>query len=309
MKKIVRGSKAILRQWPQVIAESLGVLEAPIACPAAARLPEPDAWLASNFAACWLGHATTMLRAGNVTLLTDPHFETHLGFSVGKRQFGRRRATALPGDIADLPPIDIVLLSHAHFDHWDRATLRRLAKPETIAVIPPRTHRLLPRGFGDIVEIGWEQQKNVRGLNLTGIKPRHWGARYLLDRRRGYNAYLIEDGRRRTVYGGDTAHTDAFDALGRPPGGGVDLAVMGIGSSEPWEHHHATPEQAAAMAERMGARWFMPIHHSTFRDRCEPSDPLARLMKVWASDRIICSRIGESWFDLPVPTPELKSMD
>ncbi len=305
MNRIVRGSRAIFRQWPHVLAQSLGVREAPALLPAAGTLPAPADWQASRFAACWLGHATSLLRTGGVTIVTDPHFADHLGVSIGKRRIGRRRSTALPGDIADLPPIDIVLLSHAHFDHWDRATLKRLARPETIAVIPPRTHRLLPKGFGDVVEIGWDQQRHVRGLDITGIKPRHWGARFLVDRRRGYNAYLLESDAKRIVYGGDTALTDAFDSLGRPPGGGVDLAVLGIGSSEPWEHHHATPEQAASMAERMGARRLMPIHHSTFHDRCERGDPLARLLKVWEVDRIICSRIGESWFDPPPPPPSV----
>lgn len=303
MKKLVRGGRAVLRQWPSVLAESLGVRAAPPLLPAAGSIPTLDAWHRSGFAACWMGHATAMLRSGGVTVLTDPHFEARLGISVGSRRIGRRRTTALPGDVDDLPPIDVVLLSHAHFDHWDRATLRRLANAGTIAVIPPRTYRLLPRGFGDVVEIGWDQQKVVRGLSLTGIKPRHWGARFLIDRRRGYNAYLIEDGVRRIVYGGDTADTDAFDALGRPPGGGVDLAVMGIGCSDPWEHHHATPEQAAAMAERMGARRLMPIHHSTFHDRCEPGDPFARLVKVWSPERIICARVGESWFEPSSASP------
>ncbi|MBL8745859.1 MAG: MBL fold metallo-hydrolase [Phycisphaerae bacterium] len=301
MNKIVRGGRAILQQWPHVVAESLGVRAAPPLLPAFGPLPSADEWKRSCLAASWLGHATALLRAGGVTLLTDPHFEERIGLRVGGKPIGRRRGVALPGDIADLPPIDIVLLSHAHLDHWDRATLKRLARRETIAVIPSRTHRLLPKGFGDVVELTWDREKVVAGLRLTAIKPRHWGARYLIDRRRGYNSYLIEDGVRRIVYGGDTALTTAFDALGRGPGAGVDLAVLGIGNSDPWEHHHATPEQAALMAERMGARRLMPIHHSTFFHREEASDtPLLRLLKVWPSERVVCSRVGESWFDRPM---------
>lgn len=297
MKRTMRSVQAVLRQWPAVVAESLREREASARLPAAGSIPAADVWEHATFAASWLGHATTLLRTGRTTLLTDPHFDDRVGLRIGRRHIGRQRATALPGGIDDLPPINIVLLSHAHLDHWDRASLRRLARRETIAVIPPRTRRLLPRGFGEIVELGWEHQIDLGSLRLTAMQPRHWGARFLLDRRRGFNSYLIEEGPRRVLFAGDTAHTTAFDRLADGTGAGVDLAVLGIGSYRHYEHHHATPEQAAAMAHRMGARWLMPIHHSTFFDRREPIDePIQRLRNAWPIDRIVCSRIGESWF-------------
>jgi L-ascorbate metabolism protein UlaG (beta-lactamase superfamily) len=265
--------------------------------PAAGAIPSAEVWERGGFAACWLGHATTLLRAGRTTLLTDPHFDDRVGLRLAGRHIGRKRATALPGGIDDLPPVHLILLSHAHLDHWDRASLTRLARRDAVAVIPPRTRRLLPRGFGGVIELAWEQRVEVGGVHLTAIQPRHWGARYVFDRRRGYNSYLIEEGARRVVFGGDTAHTDAFDRFGRGPRGGVDLAVLGIGSYHEYEHHHATPEQAAAMARRMGARRLMPIHHSTFFDRSEPIDePIRRLCRAWPRERIVCARVGEAWF-------------
>lgn len=275
--------------------------------PAAGSIPRGDEWQRASLGACWLGHATTLLRvggAGGVTILTDPIFADRAGIRLGKRRIGRMRATALPGGVDDLPPIDIVLLSHAHMDHWDRATLRRLARSETIAVIPRRTRRLLPRGFGEVIEMHWEHSSCVRGVCLTAIQPRHWGARYLIDRGRGYNSYLIDSVAARILFGGDTAHTHAFDTLGGGPRAGVDLAVLGIGNSNEWEHRHASPEQAAAMAARMGARLLMPVHHATFIDRSEEAgEPLNRLLRVWPNDRIVCARVGETWYGGGEPNP------
>jgi len=307
VRNFLRSSAAVVRQWPRVIAESLGWR--PDSTPmeaAAGSLPEVDAWQASKFGACWLGQATVLLRIGGTTVLTDPHFGQRAGITLGadrSLRIGRRRCTALPGEVHQLPPIDVIALSHAHFDHWDRPSLEMLAEHgakngrSPVVVIPTGTRRLLPsamRHGARVVELDWDQQREVDDLELRAIRPNHWGARWWIDRHRGYNAYLIESTGRRLLFGGDTAHTDAFDCLSEA--GGVNMAVLGIGTYERWEHRHATPEQAADMATRMGARLLLPIHHSTFRDPSEPIDePLQRLLRVWDPGRIVCGRIGEFW--------------
>ncbi len=250
-------------------------------------------WGESPIAACWIGQATTLLRVGGRTILTDPHFRERSGFKFGKRMIGRARATELPGDIHDLPDIDLILLSHAHFDHWDKVSLRRLVNPRTTVIVPARTRRLVPKGFGEVIELPAEREIDLDSLVLRAVEPAHWGARWFFDRNRGVNAYLIEHGDRRVFFAGDTAHTHAFDGLGP-----LDLAILGIGNSyAPYEKHHATPEQAAQMADRMGARLLMPIHHSTFRAEREPlHEPLERLLRVYDENKIVCRRIGETWF-------------
>lgn len=306
MNRAKRKAQAILRQWPAVIAESLGLRsESPMRA-APGGLPDPEQWRASQFAACWLGHATALLRLGQTTIITDPHFEDRAGVSVAGRRIGRRRVHALPGLVENLPSIDVVLLSHAHLDHWDRASLTRLADSRTAAVIPRGTRRLLPRGFGEVVEIDWDSTASAVAaspLRVRAIKPNHWGARWLLDRRRGYNAYLIEYGRRRVLYTGDTAETSAFDSLASDDPAGVDLAVMGVGGYHTWNYRHATPEQVAEMASRMGARLIMPVHHSTFHDEAEPpGEAIDRLRAVWREDSIICPQVGGAWFAEPEDT-------
>lgn len=301
MTRVIQGARTLIRHWRPLVAEAAGlrIPEPPVR--AVGRLPQRDAWESASFGAFWFGQATSMFRIGGKTVLTDPHFGEHAGSLVGGRNLGRRRSTALPGSIDELPPIDIVLLSHAHMDHWEKASLQQLAGPGTVAVIPRKTRRLLPRrgrDFAGVIEVDWETRREVEGLDVAAIRPKHWGARYIIDVHRGYNAYLLQDGRRRILFAADTAETDAFDFLADP---GVDVAAMGIGNYYvPWERMHATPEQAAAMAHRMGAHLLMPIHHSTFRDPSERmEEPLERLLRAWEPRRVICGHIGESYMEYP----------
>jgi len=303
-KRKARRFSALLRPWPRLIAEALGLAKIDAARPASGAVPTIEEWEAIEFGAFWFGHASVMLRmpvsgGARATVYADPNFREHAGFRVFGRKVGRHRSTALPEEIERSPHPDVVLLSHAHFDHWDREALHWLARisdRETVAVIPTGTHDLLPTGFSHVVEIAWGEEREVHGLRVRAIEPKHWGARAVWDRHRGYNAYVIEGGGKRVVFAGDTAETDTFDHL--HDAGGTDLAVLPIGNYyEPWENQHCTPEQAAAMAERMGARFVLGMHHATFRDRIEPIDePLERLVEAFGESRVVCQRVGEVWF-------------
>lgn len=296
-----RSARALARQWAPVVAEQTGVRQASEPIAPAGGIPDRDAWESAAFGALWLGQATTLLRVGGSggnpeqtgqTVLTDPHFAERAGVSIAGKPTGRRRSIALPGEVADLPPIDVLVLTHAHMDHWHKPTLERLVSPATTVVVPKHTRKLLPgrgRGFKDVIELRWEEHEDLNGFGITAWPCKHWGARYLIDRHRGYNAYVFEDDQRKLVFAGDTADTDAFDSLTS-----IDTAILGIGNSyEPWDRVHATPEQAAGMAERMGAARLMPIHHSTFHDAAEPvGEPLERLRKVWSPREVICEGVG-----------------
>ena len=291
-----RSARALARQWAPVVAEQAGVRKPGEPVASAGGIPDRDAWEAAAFGALWLGQATTLLRLGGRTILTDPHFAEHAGVSIAGKPTGRRRSIALPGDVGDLPPVDVLVLTHAHMDHWHKPTLERLVSPTTTVVVPKHTRKLLPdrgRGFKHVIELRWAEAEDLDGVGVTAWPCKHWGARYLIDRHRGYNAYVIEDDQRRLLFAGDTADTDAFDTLA-DESNPIDTAILGIGNSyEPWDAVHATPEQAAAMAERMGASRLMPIHHSTFHDAAEPvGQPLERLRAVWAPRAMICEDVG-----------------
>jgi L-ascorbate metabolism protein UlaG (beta-lactamase superfamily) len=150
--------------------------------------------------------------------------------------------------------------------------------------------------YGSVAELGWGERVRVGPLSILGIQVRHWGARLRSDTHRGFNGYLIETGRHRVVFGGDTAYTDAFRVArsSRP----VDLAIMPIGAYNPWIYAHCNPEEAWRMGLDCGAEHLLPVHHQTFRLSREPFfEPVERLMDAAGSrpDRIVTTRIGQEW--------------
>jgi L-ascorbate metabolism protein UlaG (beta-lactamase superfamily) len=289
----LRKIKSGLRRYPGVLARSfgrkVGIVPQP-ATPVEAHAYWRDhaIWQQADLAASWIGHASVLIRVGEVTILTDPVWSERIGLRVGNRVIGPERLLEVPGDVEHLPPVDVILLSHAHFDHFDRPTLERLAHPRTTVITATRTGSLVPAGFGRVMELASGHSRIVRGASIRAFEPQHWGARFGVDRYRGVNSYLIEHADKRIVVGGDTADTFAYRHVGR-----VDLAVMGIGAYEPWIDAHATPEQVWRMTEEMRARWLLPVHHSTFHLSDEPmEEPMERLLEAGDPDRIVQKAVG-----------------
>ncbi len=196
-----------------------------------------------------------------------------------------------------------MILSHAHFDHIDRRTLKCFTGA-TRVVTPTRTRDLL-RGtkFAEIIELEWNKTTQFslggRELEVRAFRTKHWGARLHYDDYRGYNGYVLARKNKRIIYGGDTAMTDAFAKLrdDHP----FDLAILAIGAYDPWIRAHATPEETIAMANAAGARFIMPVHHQTFRLSVEPfREPIERFTRALAPtpERIALTEIGET-FMLP----------
>lgn len=310
--KVVRaGVRSSLKRYPRELLESVrthrqGRRLEPVASKGAASADSGRSRSAftlaeySSLAASWLGHATVLLRVNGLTILTDPVLSTRIGPSIGRLTMGLGRMAEPVLRPEDLPPVDVIAISHAHFDHLDRATLRALASERTTVVTARHTRRLIPRGFGGVIELDWGRRLELGTLAFSAIRPAHWGARTAWDRHRGYNSYLIESEGRRVLYAGDTARTHAFNALGT-----VDLAIFGIGAYDPWEHAHATPEQVWSMFNAAGGRWLLPIHHSTFKLSDEhPDEPMQRLLAVAgeaAKSRIVHCKPGEVWSHEHVP--------
>jgi L-ascorbate metabolism protein UlaG (beta-lactamase superfamily) len=247
-------------------------------------------------AAAWLGHASVLLRLGNQWVLTDPVFSARIGIPIGPLTIGLGRLQP-PPDTASLPRPDVILLSHAHFDHLDKPSLRKLANQETRVITAAGTGRLVPRGFAQVDELGWDRELVVGGLTLRAMQPRHWGARISVDRHRGYNSYVIDSDLRRVLFAGDTALTDRFKVLASEPRK-TDLAVFGIGAYDPWIHNHASPEQVWTMFNESGAKRLMPMHHSTFKLSDEPAhEPLTRLFAAAGTTRevIVGHELGSVW--------------
>jgi len=300
MKRVVAMTRSGLSRYPRHLLESLNLDDRPALPPgeSAFRRALPE-WSSHELAASWLGHATVLLRMAGLWVLTDPVFSQRIGPRFGKFTFGLARSAPAPIDVGDLPGVDVALISHAHFDHLDKPSLRRLPRSGAVAVTARATRRLLPRGFSRITELDWGGATEVGPLTVRAIRPRHWGARTAVDRRRGFNSYLLESESHRVLFAGDTAVTDAFDNLPH-----ATLAIFGIGAYGLWDHAHATPEQVWHMFRASGADYLLPIHHSTFPMGDErPEEPMRRLLDAAGreSHRIVGSDVGAVW------TPGAKS--
>jgi L-ascorbate metabolism protein UlaG (beta-lactamase superfamily) len=269
-------------------------------CPkiaAAPFMPHPKAWPDHGLHAAWLGHSTVLLKLDGFTILTDPILGNRCGIRMGPVTVGLRRMVAPALLRSQLPRIDLILLSHAHFDHFDLATLRGFERSGAMVVTAPRTSDLLrTRRYKSVQEIGWGERVRVGPLSILGLQVKHWGARMQTDTYRGFNGYLIETKRHRVVFGGDTAYTDTLRAArGSRP---VDLAILPIGAYDPWIGVHCNPEQAWRMGADCGAEFLMPVHHQTFRLSREPYfEPVERFVDAAGSrpERVVTTRIGQEW--------------
>ncbi len=200
-------------------------------------------------------------------------------------------------DVTDLPHVDLILLSHAHMDHFDLPSLRSLENSRTSVITALRTSDLLrTKRYGRVHELRWNEGVNVGPAKIKAFQVAHWGARMRSDVHRGFNGYVVEIGSRRILFGGDTAYTEHFKQLrsARP----IDLAIMPIGAYDPWIHVHCNPEQALSMANDAGAEHILPVHHQTFQLGREPKqEPLERLLTAAArsAERICVREIGAEW--------------
>ena len=270
--------------------------------PAFAR-PQPKEWPGDRLTAAWLGHSTVLLNFFGVTILTDPVLLPRIGIPLPFTAIGPKRLTQPALVVEELPPVDLILLSHAHFDHIDWRTLRRF-DGHTRVVTASRTRDLLGwTRLRNITELRWGEEKEIQfeagPLLIRAFPVNHWGARMQFDNFRGYNGYVLERNGCRVIFAGDTALTNSFADLrdDRP----YDLAIMGIGAYQPWIRSHCNPEEAIAMANDAGARFIMPVHHQTFKLSFEPfREPIERFTAALQNEqeRIALRAIGQT-FVLP----------
>lgn len=263
--------------------------------------PEPAQWRDDAITGSVLGHSTVLLNFLGVHVLTDPVFSRRVGPGVPPFVLGPKRFQEPALAPHDLPKPDVIVLSHAHFDHFDVWSLRKFDKRTPVVTARATADLLRCHGFHRIYELDWGQTATVEtrsgAIEVMAFEVAHWGARMMRDDHRGYNGYLLKRGGHTVGFAGDTAYTPAFAKL-HDPARPIDLMLMPIGAYDPWIRAHCTPEQAAEMARAAGARAFVPIHHETFKLSAEAMDePARRVRQVFASEphRLLAVNVGETF--------------
>jgi L-ascorbate metabolism protein UlaG (beta-lactamase superfamily) len=267
--------------------------------PPAPHKPDPSGWTDNGITLAWLGHATVLINFYGVRVLTDPVLFPRIGVDVWVGSIGPLRLAASALAPTELPDIDLVLVSHAHFDHLDTPSLAAV-RGRPVAVMASRTSDLLPRrAYASVHELGWNETVRIataRGdIRVRALEVKHWGARLRGDTYRGYNGYVVEREGRALLIGGDTAHTPLFASHRRF--GPYEAAVMPVGAYDPWIRNHCTPEQSVALANAAGTRLFVPVHHQSFQLSREPlSEPIERTQAALAGepDRLALREIGQT---------------
>lgn len=268
--------------------------------PAPAK-PNPKTWSDNEITLAWLGHSSVLINFYGLNILTDPALGSRIGISLGiLGTVGNKRYIAPALRPKELPPIDVLLLSHAHMDHMDLPTLRYFP-PATLTVSARETSDLLVSARRkNIQELGWGEStvfRSAKGeLRIEAFEVKHWGARWPSEVPRGYNGYVLRREGKAVLFGGDTARTPLFSEIrARGP---FEIALMPIGAYQPWIWNHCTPEQALEMANVARARYILPIHHQTFRLSDEPMhEPIERLETALAHEpeRLALRNPGESF--------------
>jgi L-ascorbate metabolism protein UlaG (beta-lactamase superfamily) len=258
-----------------------------------------------------LGHSTVLLKLGGGFWITDPVFAER---ASPVQWMGPKRFHAPPIALADLPPLRGVLLSHDHYDHLDRATVRALADRTDVFLTPLGVgDRLIAWGVpaAKVRQLDWWQETRVDGLRFVATPAQHFSGRGLLDGDRTLWAswVLLEspagagDAGLRLFFSGDSGYFDGFAEIGRRFGP-FDVALLETGAYDKrWSFVHMQPEQTLQAYRDLRGRWLLPIHNGTFDLAMHAWDePFERISTLAADNGVALAtpRIGER-LDLAAP--------
>jgi len=249
----------------------------------------------------WIGHSTFLIQMGGLNVLTDPVWAKWMGF--------HKRLTEPGIPLGAMPDIDVVLISHSHYDHLDISTLRRL-RGNPLLLVPAGLERMFRRkGFTKVAERSWWDSYVVHPLRFTFVPAQHWTRRSLFDTNRSHwGGWIIEaseegSGEWETVYFvGDTGYFRGFRMIAERYR--VDTVLMPIGAYEPeWfmKESHISPEQSVQAFDELKGKRFIPMHYGTYRlaDDTGP-EALERLYRAWderyggVRDALCVLKLGET---------------
>ncbi|MCH1624689.1 MBL fold metallo-hydrolase [Fredinandcohnia quinoae] len=244
----------------------------------------------------WVGHSTFLIQLNGINILTDPVWAQRMGI--------QKRMTAPGIALQDLPKIDIVCISHGHYDHLDFPTIKKLIGNPTFYVPIGLKSAFTRRGYENVVEAKWWESFTFEGLKLTFVPAQHWTRRSLLDTNTSHwGGWMIEEesSKQSIYFVGDTGYFRGFKEIGEKYK--IDIVLMPIGAYEPeWfmKDSHINPEDAIKAFKELNGKTFIPMHYGAYRlaDDTGP-EALERLIKEWnrvglSKDMLSVLTIGET---------------
>jgi N-acyl-phosphatidylethanolamine-hydrolysing phospholipase D len=258
----------------------------------------------ARLAVLWVGHATTLIQIEDKLVLTDPVFTSTVG------QLSKRLVE--PGLLPEaVPPVDVALISHVHFDHLSVGSLELLESRIGRLVVPEPALVYVPDLAFPVSTLRPWASVDIDGVRVTATPVDHVGFRYGLDDAwmgRAFTGYVIEHRGVKVYFGGDTAYDAALFRETRRRFPDLDLALIPIAPIHPREHMkrtHLDPEEAVQAFLDLGAKRMIAIHHATFVNSLDaPGEPVARLRDAMnrrgLTDReVIVLAIGEQRVLIP----------
>jgi L-ascorbate metabolism protein UlaG (beta-lactamase superfamily) len=249
-------------------------------------IPENPVERSQELAVTWIGHSTVLIQAGDVNILTDPIF------GAASVLFPR---VIKPGiRLEQLPLIDVVLISHNHYDHMEASAITYLAKKNpSIKFLVPQGDKawFLKRGIRNVFEcLWWEGHTMGDKATCTFLPAIHWTQRRLRDRNKSlWGSWMIEVAGKTVYFGGDTAFGEHFNTIAKEYPS-IDLAILPISPCEPREsmkHAHMDALEAIQAFVALGAHQFIPIHWGTFRFGNESAhSAIDRLVLGWCKNQL-----------------------
>ncbi len=244
--------------------------------------PEVPVERSQELVVTWIGHATVLVQVAGINILIDPIFGN------SSILYPRIMKPGIP--LENLPPIDLVLISHNHMDHMEDASIRALARRHKgVRFFVPQGDKawFAKRNINAVTESMWWQSHRFgnTSISCTFLPAVHWTQRWLFDRNRSlWGSWLIKAGDKSVYFAGDTAYGKHFaDIAAEFPS--IDIAILPIGPCEPREfmkHAHMNADEAAQAFGILQAHHFIPIHWGTFRFGNEAAYlPIERLKQAW----------------------------
>jgi len=252
----------------------------------------------------WIGHATFLIKLGKTTIITDPVFEKNMGPLI----FGPKRYVDPAINLKEIPPVNLFLLTHNHYDHLSTRTIKRFPYKKAKVLTPLKLGKYFTRnGFSDVKEMDWYDETQVNDLKITFLPAVHWSKRSFWDTNKTlWGNFLIEYKNKKIFFACDTGYGNIYKDLGKKYGP-IDLSFINIGAynfypmapQKDKSIYHTNPEEALNIGQDLKSKKVLGMHWGTVILSLEPiMEPRKRFKENaskfgYQSEEAIIFKIGE----------------